>query len=712
MAGPTGVDLSPAGDLIYVSVPQDNRILVVTRANSQNAAVYGQPGYTSGLANNGASPRASEATLSAPYDVKVDRVSGQVFISDAGNNRILQYGPKQTTAYSVWGQLNFNYNAPNQVKPISINAAYSIAIDYSQQPFALYLADVANHRVMGWRDFARFQNGDPADMILGQPDAYTALANFNSTGSTNATKNGLNAPRGLAVDASGNLFVADSGNNRVLRYPRPINQAIGAQPDLVIGQRDFTTNTTAPPNASNFNSPAGLAFGPDGSLLVADPGNNRVLEFAAGAFNSPAVRVYGQPDFLTGAAAPTDATTLQSPQGVFVDFGFNVYVADTAANRIVIYTDTRSATAGFSATAVLGQDSFTSSVSGAGASRLRSPFAVSVDPDTNIYISDTGNNRVVMYQPLFFLSSTGNAATAVYGQPNLNSNAIDYDTRDGQATPAGLYSPIGLLADQQGTLLIGDTGNNRLVHVLRGLSVANAANPQPGVPIAVASLVTLTGSELSTDTAQVSAPLSTNAVNREVVLDGTLPTLLSMVSPTQINLQIPSATTPGKHQIVVRTLDTQELIAGGAITVAASAPSFYTVSGDGKGQAMATNEDGSVNSASNPIARGGVITLIGTGVGMSNPPVADGVATPDGPASAIGTPSTDGAGCLRNPALVCMAVGAAFGEIQSSALQPGLIGIWQVKVKVPATTVPGATVGVRAIVNSVISTNTPTIAVK
>src|SRR5262249_37961123 len=143
------------------------------------------------------------------------------------------------------------------------------------------------------------------------------------------TATSLSGPTGLAVDPSnGALYVADAGNNRVLRYPRPVAQSGRITPDIVLGQFNFTTATSAAVSATSMNAPGGLALGPNGDLFVADSGNNRVLQFPAGAgTGAPALRVYGQPSMQSGShSGQITAQTLVAPQGVAVDSATNLYV--------------------------------------------------------------------------------------------------------------------------------------------------------------------------------------------------------------------------------------------------------------------------------------------------------------------------------------------------------------------------------------------------
>ena len=334
---PGGLAIDGSGNL-YVAAPSDNRVLVFSTATTLGGAaksVLGQSDFTTTTANTGALPQASANSLASPADVKVD-ANGNVFVADTANNRVLEYPPAAKSGSRVWGQSDFVSNGPNQIKPSSIRVPYHMAIDYSSAPFALYVSDTANHRVLVWKDSVRFRNGDPADLVIGQPNLRTAVANVDTQGSPNPSRTSLSAPQGIAVNPSdGTLYVADSGNNRVLRYPRPVNQSGRISPDVVIGQTDFTSSLSAAVSATSLNGPSGLAIGPNGDLFVADSGNNRVLEFPSGAGSgAAAVRVFGQPGMTTSVRqTQASAQTLASPLGIAVDQASNLYVADAGDNR-------------------------------------------------------------------------------------------------------------------------------------------------------------------------------------------------------------------------------------------------------------------------------------------------------------------------------------------------------------------------------------------
>ena len=714
MSGPTGVGVDSSG-LLYVSVPADNRVLVFSLSNTASGAqsVIGQSDFVTTSANVGVFPLASPNTLSGPVDVEVDS-NGYAYVADTGNNRVLMFAKGSKSGIAVWGQTTFSANGANEVKPGSLSSPFAVAIDYSQSPYALYISDTANHRVLGWKDSTKFRNGDPADFVIGQADLLTAIANADSGGSPNPTRLCLSAPTGLAVQAgTGSLFVADSGNNRILRFPRPTSQTGRIQPDAVIGQADFTSSASAVVSATSLRTPGALAFGPDGDLFVADIGNNRVLEYASNPGNmASAVRVYGQPSFTSGSASPqTSAQILSAPQGLFVDSAFNLYVADSGANRVLIFPNTQAAPMlGAAAAFVIGQSRFDTAGSGNGNSSLRSPQGVTADQSGNIYVSDNGNNRILEFSPLVFLSVTGATATGVIGQSSTSGGASNYNSSDGLATPEGLTSPTGIYMDRQNTLYVADAGNSRVLQFLGAVGTVNAATFQASVAVPIGGLVSLFGSGMAAGTATAqSLPWSGTMLDRQVVINDVTVAPLYYVSPTQINFQFPSAAPAGTDRIAVRLADTGELISGGTVLAQATGPGLFTL---GSGQAAAINQDNTINSSTNPAPAGTVITLYGTGQGQTSPQPADGTAAPSSPlATTVAVPTSDGKTCTTSQPSMCVAIGSAFGDVQFSGLAPGFVGLWQINVKVPQGIVTGGSVPVRVLINGVPS-NTVTIGVR
>ena len=123
--------------------------------------------------------------------------------------------------------------------------------------------------------------GDYADLIIGQLNGVTSAANFPVGDPTKPSATSLSSPSGLTLDGNGNLWVADTGNGRVLRFPAPFGPNAGTSlpsANLVIGQANFTAQLTDP-TATNMRAPTSVALTSDGSLLVSDILQNRVLYF-------------------------------------------------------------------------------------------------------------------------------------------------------------------------------------------------------------------------------------------------------------------------------------------------------------------------------------------------------------------------------------------------------------------------------------------------
>ena len=344
--------------------------------------VYGQGGsLTSNTESNGG---ISANSLADPAGAVLDS-NGNLYVGDTGTNRVLFYPRGSTTATRVYGQGgSFTTAGNNQggLSANSLNNPYTVALDSSGN---LYVADLLNNRVLFYP-----AGSTTATRVYGQNGSFTT--NIANNGGISA--NSLSVPYGVAVDSSGNLYVSDTGNNRVLFYPAGSTTAT-----RVYGQGgSFTTNNAAA-TANSLNGPHGLTVDSSGDLYVADELNNRVLFYPANS--TTATRVYGQNGSFTSGIANNggiSANSLNQPFGVTLDGGGNVYVGDTFNNRVLFYPFGST-----TATRVYGQSgSFTSNSANSGgvsADTLNDPEAISLDGSGNFYVPDYGNNRVLEYGP-------------------------------------------------------------------------------------------------------------------------------------------------------------------------------------------------------------------------------------------------------------------------------------------------------------------------
>jgi sugar lactone lactonase YvrE len=215
--------------------------------------------------------------------------------------------------------------------------------------------------------------------------------------------NSLLLPNGLALDGSGNLYVADVGDSRVLEYDTPLSS--GTTADRVFGQPGFTARATnnGGLNANGLANPAGLALDAAGNLYVADINNNRVLEYNAPLSSSQAAeRVFGQTDFSHNDAnhGGLGAGSLDAPEALALDGWGNLYVSDHGNNRVLEYARPLAAAADHSADRIFGQPNATSNTAnngGVSATSLDRPEGVAVDACGDLYVADFGNNRVLEY---------------------------------------------------------------------------------------------------------------------------------------------------------------------------------------------------------------------------------------------------------------------------------------------------------------------------
>ena len=227
--------IGTAGSFVLVADNLDNRVLVFPSFDSWPAEssqfspsasqALGQTTMGTVLANQG-NGVSSAATLFSPTDVAASPT--ELFVADTANHRVLVFAYNSssvtTTASRVIGQLDFPDNAPNLVEGKEFNTistatgfSGSAVLDFSATPPHLYVADTANNRILGYRNFSQAQEGVTADIVIGQPNFTSTEVNYPSGQSTQPNATGLNQPTALVVDSSGDIHVADALNSRVVQ---------------------------------------------------------------------------------------------------------------------------------------------------------------------------------------------------------------------------------------------------------------------------------------------------------------------------------------------------------------------------------------------------------------------------------------------------------------------------------------------------------------
>lgn len=480
LCNPVAVTVDPAG-AVYIADRSNHRVLAYPATGATTAnKVLGQFGsFNTNTCNNtgGGSfgPGANPKSLCYPDGLAMDTAvapnSPNLYVSDTNNNRVLQYKPSGSpltiksgqAAQGVLGQALLTTDVADFIDgrgfAMTDSNEGAVAIDRSVTPNRVYVSDPSNNRVLAWGSVAAFTTHAPATIVFGQPNLFT-----NTLNNGGISKTSLNHPRGLAVDSTGNLYVADQNNHRILIYIHPFTTDTVA--DNVIGQVGFTSGNCnlGGVTAASLCTPVGVALDSADNLYVGDFSNNRVLKYNAPLTNATADKVYGQGgSFVSNTAnlGGVSATSLWGAHGVAVDASDNLYVADYNNNRVLEFN--KLPLIDSTADKVFGQgDSFTSNVCNrtgvpTADNLCRPRFVTTIG--TAVFIADTDNQRVLKYNaPL----STNTTADRVFGQGNLlTSNGCK------TLSPATLCVPDGIAADVNSNLYIVDSNNNRVLEFLK-----------------------------------------------------------------------------------------------------------------------------------------------------------------------------------------------------------------------------------------------------
>ncbi len=366
-------------------------------------------------------------------------------------------------ADAVIGKPDFTSNTPFTPTPTNTGGVTSVVIDSASGK--VFVCDFGSNRVLRFASVADATSGVDSEIAFGQPDLTTGTGN---TGGRSATS--LASPIDLHIDSAGRLWVADNNNHRVLRY----DDATEDPPTLatrtadgVLGQSDFTSGFPGT-TASTLENPRGLWIEPNGSLWVADGGNNRVLRFNAAATlpdGADASVVFGQPDFTSSASGLSQAM-FNVPYGLVVDDAGRLFVSDSSNHRVLAFNSASIAGSnGLGASSVLGQPDFTTNSPATTDQKFVAPTFIDLSPQGRLFVADFSNNRVVWFDNAA-AKPNGAPADGVLGQP-------DFTTATAATTATGMFSPIAAFLDGSGRLWVSDFTNSR------ALRFSPSAAPEP-----------------------------------------------------------------------------------------------------------------------------------------------------------------------------------------------------------------------------------------
>jgi uncharacterized protein (TIGR03437 family) len=674
--------LFPIGNSIAAVDTVNSRILVfppVEQWNPNSTAqaaiqVIGQADFASSTANRGL-PTPGPDRLAGPGAALL--FGSELYIADSFNNRVIvmpQNGGGFDPATRVLGQDLIIQGAPNLVEGKEFNFGVNssdtgLAVDLNSNPPHLYVADTYNHRILGYKDLRNLKTGGKADIVIGQPDFQQVLINYPTNDSTKTDASGLFLPTGLVVDPQGNLYVADRGNGRVLRFPTPFENytpGVMEQADLVLGQNGFSSTRISDATARTMAQPYGLAFTLAGGLLVSDVALNRILYFQGTSPNlksgMSAITVFGQPDFNSSAGGSGPAQ-MSFPHHISTDSDDRLYVADTGNGRVEIFDHAPTASPGQASAQVL-------------TNGLSSPRGVYVSgPTGDIWVADAAAGAI--RYPAF------NQLIAANGASNAKLT-------DG-------FGPLAVVEDAWGDMFLADAVHRVGVYYpgLAPINAANFLNVSVLAPGMIAALFSQGNFNQFGGQATIAKtlPLPADLNGVQVLFNGS-PVPIFYADPNQINFQVPmTAPQSGLADLLVKETATGRILGDTTVLMTPSLPGVFTQAGNGSGAAAALNQDNTVNSQTNPAVQGSIITLFGTGQGFIAGAPADGTA-PTGPFP------------YPNQPIVIM--GTDFvppANIKYFGLAPAEVGVWQLNVQIPDTviTLPSNPTQVVIVVNSVVS---------
>lgn len=429
LKSPCGVALDTFGN-IYIAEASGQRIRKITVSTGLITTIAG----IGSSGNTGDGAAATLAKLNTPRSVAVD-AAGNVYIADNGNYKIRKVDIATGNINTIAGIGTNGSSGDGAAATLAQVNPMGVMVDANNN---VYIGDNLNHKIR---------------KIDGVTGIITTIAGTGTTGGSgdggNATLAQLAAPRGIAMSASGNLYIAEYNGNRV----RMVNGTT-AIISTVLGNSTYSFGGDGgQAYNAQISGPTSVAADPAGNIYMGDAGNLRVRKVAA-ATNIITTFAGTGTAGSAGDNWQANAAQLNTMGGIVTDGNGNTYIADLTNNKI-----RKVAANGIITTiAGTGTGSFAGDGGAATAANLYNPNSVALNAAGNtLYIAD-GSNQVIRQVDL----STGIIGT-VAGTGGIGGLTGD----GGAATSAKLNIPSGIAVDTAGNIYIADYGNHKIRKVTR-----------------------------------------------------------------------------------------------------------------------------------------------------------------------------------------------------------------------------------------------------